>query len=236
MITKAYPRYKASGVDWLGEVPEGWEVWKLSHLTTRIGSGKTPTGGANVYQSDGVVFLRSQNIYDDGLRLDDVVYIDESIDEDMARSRVQDNDILLNITGASLGRTCILPSGLGKANVNQHVCVIRLKNVKNALFISLYLKSRQAKSFYDFIQTGSAREGLNFEQIGAFSVLLPPLPEQQAIASFLDRETAKLDALVSKVESAILTLKEYRTAIISAAVTGKIDISTAINTGVRGAS
>lgn len=226
-------KMKPSGVEWLGDVPEHWEVWKLSHLTTRIGSGKTPTGGADVYQTEGVAFLRSQNVYDDGLHLEDVVYIDESIDEDMAWSRVRMNDILLNITGASLGRTCITPAGLGKANVNQHVCVIRLKNAEYSRFIAQYLKSRQAKSFYDYVQTGSAREGLNFEQIGAFPIPLPPLPEQQAIAAFLDREMAKIDALVSKVDTAIEKLKEYRTALISAAVTGKIDVSTSLNTGVR---
>jgi type I restriction enzyme S subunit len=223
MKKKAYPRYKASGVEWLGEVPEGWEVWKLAHLTTRIGSGKTPSGGANVYQSDGVIFIRSQNVYDDGLKLDDVVYIDESIDEDMAWSRVQENDILLNITGASLGRTCIMPTGLGNANVNQHVCVIRLKNLKNAPYISHYLTSRQAKSFYDNVQTGSAREGLNFQQIGAFSVLLPPLPEQNAITTFLDRETGRIDTLIGKKQRIVELFKEKRTALISRSVTKGLD-------------
>ncbi|MGK5094158.1 restriction endonuclease subunit S [Deltaproteobacteria bacterium TL4] len=166
-------RLKPSGVEWLGDIPEHWEIWKLAHLTTRIGSGKTPTGGADVYQSEGVLFLRSQNVYDDGLYLDDVVHIDEKIDEEMAWSRVKEKDILLNITGASLGRTCITPLGLARANVNQHVCVIRIKRKEFSEYVALYLKSKPAKSFYDYVQTGSAREGLNFEQIGAFPVPLP---------------------------------------------------------------
>jgi restriction endonuclease S subunit len=74
------------------------------------------------------------------------------------------------------------------------------------------------------------------ELIGNFEIIIPPLPEQQAIASFLDRETTKLDSLISKVESAIDKLKEYRTALISAVVTGKIDVSTVLNTGVREAA
>ena len=219
-----HTRFKESGVEWLGEVPEGWEVWKLAHLTKRIGSGKTPTGGAEVYQNEGVIFLRSQNVYDDGLYLDDVVYIDQKIDEEMAWSRVQGQDILLNITGASLGRTCIVPNELPKSNVNQHVCVIRLNNTGSAEYISLYLKSKPAKAFYDFVQTGSAREGLNFQQIGAFPIPLPLLPEQQAIAAFLDRETAKIDKLIEKVDALITRLQEYRIAIITDAVTGKIDV------------
>jgi type I restriction enzyme, S subunit len=219
-----HTRFKDSGVEWLGDVPEDWEVWKLAHLTKRIGSGKTPTGGAEVYQNEGVIFLRSQNVYDDGLYLDDVVYIDQKIDEEMAWSRVQGQDILLNITGASLGRTCIVPNELPKSNVNQHVCVIRLNNTDSAEYISLYLKSKPAKAFYDFVQTGSAREGLNFQQIGAFPIPLPLLPEQQTIAAFLDRETAKIDKLIEKVEALITRLQEYRIAIITDAVTGKIDV------------
>jgi len=219
---------KPSGVTWLGDVPAHWEVWKLAHLTTRIGSGKTPTGGAEVYQTEGVLFLRSQNVYDEGLHLNDVAYIDEKTDKEMSWSRTKPNDILLNITGASLGRTCLVPRDIKRANVNQHVCVIRLKENDFSKFVAHYLKSKQAKSFYDLAQTGSAREGLNFEQIGAFPIPLPPLAEQKEIAAFLDRETAKIDALSTKITTAIDHLKEYRTALISAAVTGKIDVREAV--------
>lgn len=215
---------KQSGVEWLGDVPEHWEVWKLSHLASKIGSGKTPSGGADVYQTEGVLFIRSQNVYDEGLRLDDVVYVDTAIDEDMAWSRVKPKDILLNITGASLGRTCITPIDIPAANVNQHVCIIRMHNVDYANFIALFLKSKVAKGFYEFVQTGAAREGLNFQQISGFLVPLPPISEQQAIADFLDAETTKINTLITKVETAIEKLKEYRTALISVAVTGKIDV------------
>ncbi len=218
---KAYPKYKDSGVQWLGEVPEGWEVWKLSHLTVRIGSGKTPSGGAEVYQNEGIPFIRSQNVYDDGLRLDDIVYIDESIDEEMAWSRIFPNDILLNITGASLGRTCIVPKDFGKANVNQHVCAIRMEQSENSYYIAGYFKSAIAKAYYDFAQNGSGREGLNFEQIGTMQIPLPPLPEQKAIAAFLDQKTAQIDRLIEKKKALIERLNEKRTALITESVTGK---------------
>lgn len=217
-------KLKPSGVEWLGDVPEHWEVKKLFYLTSKIGSGKTPSGGADVYQTEGIVFIRSQNVYDDGLRLDDVVFIDKAIDEDMAWSRVKPHDILLNITGASLGRTCIVPEGLPQANVNQHVCIMRMRNSENASFVSFFLKSKLAKNLFDIAQNGSAREGLNFAQIGTFSITLPPITEQQAIVAFLDREMGQIDALMAKVEAVIAKLKEYRTALISAAVTGKIDV------------
>ncbi|WP_446891486.1 hypothetical protein [Aeromonas veronii] len=84
-----YPEYKDSGVEWLGDVPTDWRVIKLGFLATKIGSGKTPSGGATVYVDDGITFLRSQNVYDDGLRLDDVVHITPDIDIEMAHSRVK---------------------------------------------------------------------------------------------------------------------------------------------------
>jgi len=212
-------------VEWLCHVPEHWGVWKLSHLTNKIGSGKTPSGGADVYQTMGVIFIRSQNVYDDGLRLDDVVYIDSSIDEEMAWSRVQPNDILLNITGASLGRTCIVPKDFSASNVNQHVCIIRMRKTEHASFVSLYLKGNVAKSLYEYVQTGSAREGLNFEQIAALPVPLPPFSEQGAIAAFLDRETGRIDSLITKKKRLVELLREKRAAMISRAVTKGLDPS-----------
>ena len=99
---------------------------KLHSITEKIGSGKTPKGGKKVYTESGVIFLRSQNIYPDGLHLDDVAYIPEDIDAEMANTKVQMNDVLLNITGASIGR-CTIYDLEKQANVNQHVCIIRAK-------------------------------------------------------------------------------------------------------------
>lgn len=219
-----HTRFKDSGIEWLGQVPEGWEVKKLGFITKKIGSGKTPSGGAETYVDEGIMFLRSQNVYDEGLNLEDVVYIDEGTDADMATSRVQPKDVLLNITGASLGRTCIVPDEFSRANVNQHVCIIRMSNLKHSVFISWLMKSAGIKAQIQNAQTGAAREGLNFEQITNLVFVLPPLSEQTSIATYLDRETAKIDRLVEKVELLISRLQEYRAALITAAVTGKIDV------------
>jgi len=215
---------KKSGVTWLGDIPADWDVKKLAYLTKKIGSGKTPNGGADVYQSTGILFIRSQNVYDTGLYLDDVVYISEEIESGMTWSRVYSGDILLNITGASLGRTCLVPQGFPRANVNQHVCIIRIAKPEFEKFISIFLKSNFAKSFYDLSQNGSGREGLNFEQISKIPIPLPPLPEQKAIAEFLDIETGKIDKLADKIKEGMERLTEYRSALITAAVTGQIDL------------
>jgi type I restriction enzyme S subunit len=216
---RCYERYKDSGVDWLGPVPVHWQVLRLSRLTSRIASGKTPLGGSETYVQDGVLFLRSQNVHDDGLRLDDVVYIADLVDESMASSRVFSGDILLNITGASIGRTCIVPPGFPRANVNQHVCAIRPIDPEHAGFISWFLKSAQIKGQIDAVQEGAAREGLNFDQIEKFAIPLPPHLDRIAICSFLLRETAKIDTLIAEQQRLIELLTEKRQAVIAHAVT-----------------
>ena len=109
----------------LGTIPADWEVVRLGDGVTHVGSGVTPRGGKSAYVESGIMFLRSQNIHFDGLELGDVVFIPTEIDNAMRRSRVQQDDVLLNITGASIGRCAVAPSDLGPVNVNQHVCIIR---------------------------------------------------------------------------------------------------------------
>ncbi len=115
---------------------------RLKFSVLKIGSGKTPAGGAEVYLGSGVMFLRSQNIHFDGLRLDDVVYIDEVTDAEMASTQVKPRDVLLNITGASLGRCAIAPINVPRANVNQHVCIIHSDSTKiEPIFLNHVLQS-----------------------------------------------------------------------------------------------
>lgn len=217
-------KLKPSGIDWLGDVPEHWDTKKIKYLTIKIGSGITPKGGATVYQDDGVPLLRSQNIHFDSLRMDDVAYIDESIHSEMKNSQVHPGDVLLNITGASIGRCFYWSGEFKEANVNQHVCILRPANNCLTKFLYYLLRSEIGQAQIQNAQTGSGREGLNFETIKHFLVGLPKIEEQGAIVAYLDNETGKIDHLVDKVKQAIEKLQEYRSAIISAAVTGKIDV------------
>jgi len=217
---------KESDDNFLGLIPKEWKVSRLKYFTSKVSSGKTPSGGATVYSESGIKFLRSQNIYDDGLHLDDVVYISSEIDEELSSSRVEPNDVLLNITGASLGRTCIVPTEFEGANVNQHVCIIRVSNKLrlNPKYLSILLKADFSKKYFDYIQNGSGREGLNFEQIRNLFIPVPPILEQEDIVKNLEVKTAKLDGLISKAQKSMTLLKEHRASLISAAVTGKIDV------------
>lgn len=221
---------KSSGIEWLGDVPAHWEVERIKHLASRISSGKTPSGGSEVYVDKGITFLRSQNVYDEGLRLDDVAFITEAVDVEMAGSRVVAHDILLNITGASIGRSCVVPTSLPAANVNQHVCVIRLIDISFVPFIGWAFKSSSIKNQIDYSQNGAAREGLNFVQIGEMVIAIPPVIEQVAISTFLETESAKFDTLTAEAQRGIDLLAERRTALISAAVTGQIDVRNVVAT------
>jgi len=108
------------------DLPARWTWVRLSDICSKTGSGSTPRGGKSVYQKHGIPFLRFQNIYDDGLRLDDVAYITPQTHAKMGGTAVQPGDLLLNITGGSIGRCCSVPTGCGEANVSQHVAIIRL--------------------------------------------------------------------------------------------------------------
>lgn len=216
---KPYPAYKDSGMEWLGRVPEHWDVKSIKYVAPHVGSGKTPSGGSEVYQDSGILFLRSQNIYDDGLRLDDATYISEEIDLTMKGSRVRANDVLLNITGASIGRSCLVPEPFQPANVYQHVCIIRPESGEEAKWLSLCLKSESVQSQIDFSQNGAGREGLNFEQIGNICISLPPTTERLRISEHLEHEAARIDGLIAKKTRFIELLREKRQALITHAVT-----------------
>ncbi|MEZ4773567.1 MAG: restriction endonuclease subunit S [Bacteroidia bacterium] len=218
---------KDSGIEWLGEIPEEWEVKRLKLIVSKIGSGVTPSGGSSVYLTSGIPLIRSQNIHFDGIRLDDVAYISEEIDEGMSNSRIQDGDVLLNITGASIGRCFYVPDGFGKGNVNQHVCIIRpiLEKVET-IFLYYIMRSEIGQTQIRLQQTGANREGLNFEQLKNFILPLPESnEEQQAIVRHIETENARIDAKKSKTEKLIDLLTEYRTALISEVVTGKVKVS-----------
>lgn len=159
----------------LGRIPVEWSAVKLDQLASRVGSGVTPTGGESVYTSEGVLFIRSQNVHFDGLRLNDVAYIPERIHLSMLRSETFENDVLLNITGASIGRCCRMPNIDGYANVNQHVCTIRLlcSTEATAGVLAAVLESYIGQSQIAQLNAGGNREGLNYQQVRSFVLPWP---------------------------------------------------------------
>lgn len=186
---------------------EDWEQRKLGDITVKIGSGKTPSGGKSAYVETGIPLIRSQNVNGDKVDFADIVFIDEATDESMANSRVYTNDVLLNITGASIGRSAVY-KGLESANVNQHVCIIRPTEGYQPDFIQLNLSSDNGQKQIDASQAGGGREGLNFQEIGKIQFYFPSLNEQKCIGRYFN----SLDHLITlhqrKCEE-MKTLKKY---------------------------
>jgi len=162
-----------------------WNKLTISDVALKVNSGKTPFGGEAVYLNEGVLFIRSQNINNNKLEIEKPVFISEEMNSSMKNSIVLPNDILLNITGASLGRSCVVPNDFSTGNVNQHVCIIRLNKDNNPRFIQPILASQKGQNIFLSLQTGSGREGLNFESIKKMQFFFPDLKEQSTIASFL---------------------------------------------------
>ena len=165
------------------ELPQGWEWVRLSALLQKIGAGSTPLGGREVYVSSGVKFLRSQNVWDEGLRLDGVAFIKPETHAKMAGTVVVANDLLFNITGASIGRCAVVPSDFDEANVSQHVTIIRAVLPEINAFLHKVLVSRHVQQTVMEVQVGVSREGLSIAKLGQFLIPLPPLAEQSRIVT-----------------------------------------------------
>ncbi|HEH7943891.1 restriction endonuclease subunit S [Staphylococcus aureus] len=178
-----------------------WEEKQLGDLTTKIGSGKTPKGGSENYTNKGIPFLRSQNIRNGKLNLNDLVYISKDIDDEMKNSRTYYGDVLLNITGASIGRTAINSIVETHANLNQHVCIIRLKKEYYYIFFGQYLLSRKGKRKIFLAQSGGSREGINFKEIANLKIFTPTIfEEQQKIGKFFSKLDRQIELEEQKLE------------------------------------
>lgn len=227
VITKgiiANQNLKDSNIEFIGEIPENWYVKKIKHIVSKVGSGVTPSGGASVYELTGIPLLRSQNIHFDGLRLDDVAYINEDIHNSMKNSKVHFGDVLLNITGASIGRCYYVDETLGEANVNQHVSILRPNNKVLTKYLYYILYSNIGQEQIRKEQTGSGREGLNFEVLKNFQVPLPEISEQESIINYIELQSNQMEFRIMKTKRLIDLLTEYRSALISDVVTGKINV------------
>ena len=187
-----------------------WEKCKLGTLATKVGSGSTPKGGDAVYTSIGHYFVRSQNVGMGFLMLDNIAHINDDIHQKHKATEIYENDVLLNITGASIGRTAVATKELEGGNVNQHVCIIRTNSKVNPKFLCDYIQTQRIQNHIKSLQTGGSREGLNFEQIRSFPISLPSINEQNKLTCLLDKINERIATQVRLIED----LKKLRCAII----------------------
>ena len=172
-----------------------WKEYRLGDIAVKIGSGATPTGGGSSYKLSGISFIRSQNILDFTFSYDGLAFIDENQAYDLRNVEVIENDLLLNITGDSVARVCSVPKNILPARVSQHVSIIRVNDKKATHDFLLYYLQFIKDFLLCISEIGSTRRALTKSMIENLEILLPPLPEQRAIASILTSLDDKIDLL-----------------------------------------
>ena len=167
---------------------KGWEVYTLKSITSKIGSGATPKGGNESYKDEGISLIRSLNVYNNSFKYKDLAHIDNEQAEALNNVAIECGDVLLNITGASVARCCIVPIDVLPARVNQHVSIIRGKNIINNNFLNYLLTSHAYQSLLIMLSksNGATREALTKGQLEALKITLPPLSLQQLFAQKIE--------------------------------------------------
>lgn len=184
-----------------------WNYVRLGDVCSKIGSGATPKGGATVYIDSGISLIRSQNVYNLEFSYDGLAHITEDAAEKLNGVTVLKNDILLNITGDSVARTCIVPDSVLPARVNQHVAIVRPNQKEvNPLFLNYYLASPYMQSFMLGLAVGkgASRNAMTKDMIANFEVPCPPIDIQESIVSIL----SAYDNLIENNQKQIKLLEE----------------------------
>ena len=218
---------KDSGVEWLGEIPAHWDCFQLKRL---ISYGRKITYGIvqpGNFDPNGRFMVRGQD-YSKGWADQETIFkVSPDIEEPYARARLAAGDILYTIVGAGVGNIAIVPDWLDGANITQTTARISVDPIKIfPKFCFYFLKSTIAKAYLDIYVKGAAQPGMNLSDLKLFYFTVPPLNEQILIANFIDQKSSEIDELSIKMSKEIELLKEYKTALISEVVTGKVDVST----------
>lgn len=172
-----------------------WHIYKLKDITTKIGSGSTPTGGSGAYKEEGISLIRSQNVLDYKFTEDGLAFIDDDQAYALRNVIVEANDVLLNITGDSVARCCGAPVNWLPARVNQHVAILRSNPIKLDYRFLKYSLLASKEELLILSEIGGTRNALTKSMLEDYEVSLPPLPEQKAIASVLSSLDDKIDLL-----------------------------------------
>ena len=201
------------------EIPENWCWCRLKDLCIKIGSGSTPLGSN--YAESGVPFFRSQNVQNYGLVFKDIKYITDEIHRSMISTEVVSNDLLLNITGGSIGRCAVVPSDFLKGNVSQHVCILRVRqNLLLPNYLHRFILSPAFQTTYE--TTGSGRPGLPKYNLEKMLLPLPPLSEQKRIVSAIEKAFEQIDIIEKNKLNLKTYIKQTKSKVLDLAIHGKL--------------
>jgi len=207
----------------LGLIPRGWSVDRLANLTTKIGSGATPRGGDRAYVDEGISFIRSQNVYDSAFEWSGLVRITDDEAQRLAGVTVQLDDVLLNITGASILRTCLVEPDVLPARVNQHVAIVRAREGIPSRYLHNHLLQGSTKSYLLGMNAGASREAVTKGHLESVPVVQPPEPVLLA----WHRCTAPLYERIRNAASESRTLGHLRDELLPRLLSGELSLDAA---------
>ena len=216
-----HPKLKPSGFEWLGEVPEHWEVKRLRFISPHITVGIV-VEPSKYYEDQGVPCLRSLNVQPNALNDRNLVYISRESNHLLSKSILRRGD-LVAVRSGQPGTTAVVDDRFDGANCIDLI-IIRKPPNGSSTFFSYFLNSIPAQTQFMGGAGGAIQQHFNIGTASDLILVEPSPDEQHAIADFLDLETTKIDDMAANVETAIKRLREYRSALITAAVTGKIDV------------
>lgn len=194
--------------------PMKWHRQQLNELTNKIGSGATPRGGRDSYCIDGISLIRSMNVHNGFFEYKDLAHISDEQATKLSNVTIQKKDVLLNITGASVARCCIVPDDILPARVNQHVCIIRCNDYVIPIFVcKAFTSDSFQKYLLEIAGSGATREAITKQQIESIPMIVPPLSLQNQFADFvaqIDKSKYCLvgEQILGKAEMLINILKQ----------------------------
>ena len=167
---------------------KGWKQRQLGEITTKIGSGATPKGGKEAYQEEGITLIRSMNVHNGLFEYKELAHISEEQAEKLDNVTIEENDVLLNITGASVARSCVVPSKILPARVNQHVCIIRCNQCIVPEFLNkLLIDDNYQRLLWSIARGGATREAITKQQVESLQIIVPPIELQNQFADFVNQ-------------------------------------------------
>jgi type I restriction enzyme S subunit len=201
-----------------------WEEKKLGEVTTKIGSGATPRGGNESYKAEGISLIRSMNVHDRFFKEKNLAFIDDKQAKELSNVTLEENDVLLNITGASVTRCCVIPKEYLPARVNQHVSILRpKKEMIDSYFLNLLLVSKFYKDqLLETGEQGSTRQAITKVQLQDFTIHFPSLKEQKKIVNQLDTLSAETKNLENIYQQKINAIEELKKSILQKAFSGEL--------------
>ena len=232
MTLKKYQQYKNTNIQWLGQIPQHWEVKRIKDITEIISKGTTPSTEGQAFTDSGVRYVKGENINELGLVSKfPEFFISEETNTILKRSQLKNNDLLMVIAGATIGKISIVQNDILPANTNQAVSFIRLKpsEQKDSLKYKMYILGShfiKSRIWYDVVQ--SAQPNLAMNVLSKFPFIYPPLSEQTAIANYLDQKTAQIDKKVTLLTQKIEKYKEFKKSLINETVCRGLDKSVSL--------